>query len=896
MKKFFKGFFLSLGILIVVLIAAGIILPIIYKDKIVAFAKAEANKRVNAKLDFDNNISLSLFKNFPDFSLGIDHIRIINKAPFEGDTLVDIASFQTTLDLISVIKGGKIEIKSITMDHPYINLRVLEDGRSNWDIAIKSKDSLKKEGQDTTSKFKLGLQKYSINRGTIVYDDKSNGFYLKLDSLNHNGKGDFTSDIFDLTTHSTAREMTVGYGGINYLYKIRTKIDAMLNINMKDSKYTFKDNDINLNDLNMNLDGFVAMPGDDIGMDLRFKSKQTDFKNILSLVPGIYQKDFKDLQSSGKMSFGGDVKGIYNSKNYPAYHVNLEINNGMFRYPGLPGAVDHVNISTLVENPGGALDNTVVNVKNAHMEMGGEALDAHMIVRTPISDPDLDASLKAKITLDKIKNFIKLGANTTLSGLMDADLKFKGRLSAAEKKDFDHFNASGYVNGQNISYASPAVAQPLNVSTVKLDFTPTNVKLSNMALTYGKSDLKAEGSLDNLLGYMLKNEVLTGNLALNSNNLDINEMMPKKEKIAEKAVNAATTKFSAPELPGNINFTMKSAVKKLTYDTYDISDFTGLITIKDKRLTLEDISLHMLNATFGVKGYYDSKNPKKPLTELNLAVKQLSIPAAYKQFVTVQKFAPIAQYITGVLNGTLSLNSALGQDMMPDWNTLISNGVLDIPKAQVSGFVPLNDLADKLKMPNLRSVMLSGIHPSYYITNGRFYLKNPVQFNVDQAKFNIIGSSGIDKTLDYVMQVELPAKQLQNQANSLIDQALKQKNMNVLPDQNVKATVLITGTIDKPVFKISTKDLVAGTANALKDKAKEEFEKQKQAMEQKGQQELDKQKEKLKQEEQKQKDALNQKIEAEKKKQQDQINKQAEQQKKNLEEQGKNKLKDLFKK
>src|SRR5437763_1664881 len=134
MRKFTKRFFLILGILLLLIISAAIIIPIIYKDKIVAYAKSEANKRLNAKLDFDNNISLSLFRHFPDFSLGVNQICIINKAPFDGDTLVDIPGFSATLDIMSIIRGEKIKVKSITLDHPFINLQVLADGRANWEI------------------------------------------------------------------------------------------------------------------------------------------------------------------------------------------------------------------------------------------------------------------------------------------------------------------------------------------------------------------------------------------------------------------------------------------------------------------------------------------------------------------------------------------------------------------------------------------------------------------------------------------------------------------------------------------------------------------------------------------------------------------------------------------
>ena len=65
MKTFLKIF----GIIIVIIIAAAILLPIIFKGKIVEIAKTEINKSVNAKVDFAD-FSLSLIKSFPNFNFG----------------------------------------------------------------------------------------------------------------------------------------------------------------------------------------------------------------------------------------------------------------------------------------------------------------------------------------------------------------------------------------------------------------------------------------------------------------------------------------------------------------------------------------------------------------------------------------------------------------------------------------------------------------------------------------------------------------------------------------------------------------------------------------------------------------------------------------------------------
>src|SRR6202007_1224782 len=101
-------------------------------------------------------------------------------------------------------------------------------------------------------------------------------------------------------------------------------------MDMPNMKFTFKENEINLNDLGLGIDGFVAMPGNDINMDMKFLCKQTEFKSLLSMVPGVYTKDFADVQTKGKLSLNGFAKGTYNDKTMPGFGAHLEIADAMF--------------------------------------------------------------------------------------------------------------------------------------------------------------------------------------------------------------------------------------------------------------------------------------------------------------------------------------------------------------------------------------------------------------------------------------------------------------------------------------------------------------------------------------------------------------------------------------
>ena len=92
------------GVILLCIILLMVALPFIFKDKIIAKVKTEANKNLNATLNF-TDLSLSLFTNFPQFSITLDNLSLANAAPFKGDTLISAKSFRVTTDVMSVISG-----------------------------------------------------------------------------------------------------------------------------------------------------------------------------------------------------------------------------------------------------------------------------------------------------------------------------------------------------------------------------------------------------------------------------------------------------------------------------------------------------------------------------------------------------------------------------------------------------------------------------------------------------------------------------------------------------------------------------------------------------------------------------------------------------------------------
>jgi flagellar basal body-associated protein FliL len=69
MKKALKWTLIIIGGLIVLILAAAFIIPIVFKDDIVAAINKEINKSVNADVVYDvEKFDITLFKNFPNIT------------------------------------------------------------------------------------------------------------------------------------------------------------------------------------------------------------------------------------------------------------------------------------------------------------------------------------------------------------------------------------------------------------------------------------------------------------------------------------------------------------------------------------------------------------------------------------------------------------------------------------------------------------------------------------------------------------------------------------------------------------------------------------------------------------------------------------------------------------
>lgn len=831
---------ISLLVLLLLLIAA----PFIFKGKIVALVKEQANANLNAKVDF-GDFDLSLISSFPDFRFEIEKVSVVGIDEFASDTLAYIGKLKTDINLKSVLSGDQYQINSIVIDKARILGKVLKDGKANWDISKPSADTTQTETPEDTSatKFAMKLKEFVISEAYIVYDDQQGNMYAKLDNFNYTLKGDFTQDNFVLSNLLDIAKTTFKMDGVNYLSEVHTNVKADLDMDMPNMKFTFKENEFSLNDLTLGLDGYVLMPDTNIDMDLKFAAKQTEFKSILSLIPSVYSKDFAAVKTSGKLALDGHAKGRYNASSMPAFGVNLSIADAMFKYPSLPKSVNNINIDIKVLNPTGDLDATTVDVNRFHLEMAGNPIDLTAHVKTPISDPGIKANLKGLIVLSSVKEFVPLEKGDNLDGTIKADISMDGHMSAIDKKEFDKFKASGALEIDKMDYKSSTLPYDVKLNTLKLNFTTQYVELAAFDALMGKSDIRMNGKIDNLLQYVFKDELIKGSFALNSNLIDLNELMSSTDTTAAATttVPADTAAMTVFEVPANYDFNLDAKINKVLYTNMVLDNMVGNIVVRDQKLDMTNLRMNVIGGALTINGYYETSNIKKPTVGLNLKMENFDIQTTVKTFNTVQKLAPIGEYAKGMFSATLeNFKTSLNEKMEPDLNAVDANGVFKTNKVSVGGFPPFVKLGDALKIDKLKNMDIDNVNAKYTIKNGRVNLE-PFDTKIAGIKTNITGSTGLDQTIDYKYKMEVPRSMFGSAANDVVNGLLGQLNnkagTNVSMGDKINVNVLMGGTVTKPTIKTGMKDDgkgdgggVVSTAttqafNAGVDKAAEEAQK-----------------------------------------------------------------------
>ncbi|HRW74647.1 MAG: hypothetical protein H6568_01300 [Lewinellaceae bacterium] len=906
--RILRRILIILSILTGLFLAAALILPSVFKDDVLAVLREEANKDLRATIDF-SDIDLSLFRQFPLLSVQIDDLSIVGKDAFDGYPFLTCSQAEVALSVWDLIRSdAPLRIKRLFLDDPSIQVLVLEDGSANYDLTYP--DTTLQATPEVATPIQGAIESYRISNGRIRYDDRTMPFQMDMIGLNHSGTGDFTQSQFVLQTSTTIDTLNMVYDGTSYLSRVKASMEADLDVDLDQMRFAFGSNQMQLNDLSLVGEGSISMPEEDIVMDLRFSSPQSDIRHVWSMIPGAYTRDYAALKATGTFALDAWMKGTYSETSFPAFSFKVNIGDGQIQYPDLPVPIEDLALDLHLEQPGNQLEAMTISMPVFQVTIKDQSIRGHLNAKDLFTDPFVDLEAAGGLDLAVLQQAFPLEA-AQLAGQISLDLGIRARMSDLDAARVDAVDLHGQASVRNILYQtsgqpslgissgtiqfspqavstkdlviqagksdlqinarfdnvlaflhpertlkgqmtvrsqlidldewsststeedvateptsdSPAelpvqtydlsvdmtvgklIANQMTIEKVRLNGTagPTVLNIAELAAQLGPSDVRIQGQMENLLGWLAGNAELRGQMRLDSRFLDLNQFMPESAENGSPSEDA----YAPIPVPAQVNMTTTAHIDHLIYTDLDLRQVDAQLNVINEEIRLSQFDADGLGGKIALAGSYNTQDLSKPAFHLKYDFQKLDFQKVFSSFPSFAMLAPIGKYIQGNFSSNMMMDGILGQDMMPDLATLEAAGFLETFNSVVKGFKPLEGLAQKLNVKELKNLDLKGTKNWFEFRNGMLELKD-FDYSYQDILMTIGGSHSLTQDMNYHVKARIPRKLMEKNAVTAsatsglkwIESEAAKKGIPVSLGEYVNVLVKIGGNISSPTYAV----------------------------------------------------------------------------------------------
>ena len=812
MKKILK----IIGITILVIFLLLLAIPFVFQSKIKDIIKQTINKNLNAHVEF-SDVNLSFIRSFPQAQVDVSDLVITNFKPFKDETLATAKSISLNMSIKELFKSadeGPIVINKINLNEALISLKTNKRGETNYDI-VKDNEEKPNTAQDSSKGFSIDIKDYAIENSALTYLDESSNIAFYITELNHSGKGTFSGDISELDTKTSAR-VSLKMDSTEYLSNNEIKLDALIGLDLKNDKYTFKENKAYINQLPIEFQGYVQLLEDGQDIDITFENPGSDFKDLLAVIPKAYAKDLDKVKTSGNFKIKGIIKGKMTDETIPTLDINMLSDNASFKFPELPKGVDNISINASVKNTTGLIDDTYIDLQTLNFKIDQDVFKSSAIIKNLTKNIHVNAKVDGVLNLANLDQAYPIELENKLTGILIAKLHTDFDMDAIEKNAYQRIESDGSLNLKGFKFTSEGLTKPLEVSEAAITFDPGTIKLTTFNASIGKSDIRANGILHNLLGFIFSDKKLEGDFNVHSNAFYLSDFMT--EETTDNYKDKTTTPTEAFKIPAFLDCKIQADAKTVYYDNLILKDVSGNLYIKDEKAILRDMSSNIFKGKLLLDGYVDTAKDI-PAFVMNMEMSQFDISESFNNLKLLQSIAPIASALQGKLNSTISLSGNLGADFTPDLNSIDGTAAAELQNAEIKpkNEALVNALSGALSFVDFSKLDLKDLKTHLNFKNGMVHI-DPFDIHYKDIVININGSHSFTNNMNYKAIFQVPAKYLGSEINRLIGKIDDKAVDNI----TIPVTANITGTFNQP--NVQT-DLTSGVGSLTKQLI--EIEKQK---------------------------------------------------------------------
>jgi hypothetical protein len=701
MKQKFRIIFeyLSAFVLIILLLLtiASVVVVKFYGEDLKTFVMDQINHQLDSKVDVEE-ISVEMFQKFPNTSIHLTNVIIwssqnFNAMNFKGpgaDTLLSARDVNVSFNLIGLIRKNYI-VRQLEIKDGILHLYTDTEGEGNYRI-ISTGRGKKKDFSP------VNLSSLKISNFSLILKNEAKQLYSTgtLEHIDLNGS-------FSKRNSQVRCALTGWLGEISnkeILYASNRKVEADLNLELKDSLYTIKSGQLQIDRIVADMDGqFIVHPGEGVEMDLFAAARNLEIHEVLDLLPRELSNPLQGIKGNGNLQLFSRITGMVSSTLTPKIEADFQTSNANLSWDRIPFSVKNLNLKGSYSN-GGEFNpvTTSLNIESFNAVIGTDRLSVSGRIRN-FYDPDFAFKIKGDIHPEQWLGWYSQIPIYKSGGTIYSDVTVTGSYDRLKPKGqkFLSFDFEGGLAMEDVM---------IRIHRKDIPFTNLNgtIHIENdfwepsFTGSFGKSDFSFSGSGLNLLSFLLKkDESLVASATLRTNRLDLKELLDNFSKPDKKGDRSIS-------FPGKLNLKLDFVVNELFMKRFQASNVRGAAFYDSPKLRFDSLSMQTMDGT--LTGDYGIAQDQSGDIFVNVHSKlfNLDIQKLFYSFNNFGQSYITDDHLKGSISGNCMFSSSFDSNFSIRKETILSETSIIIRNGELNNFSPLMALSRFIEVEELQNI------------------------------------------------------------------------------------------------------------------------------------------------------------------------------------------------
>ncbi len=318
------------------------------------------------------------------------------------------------------------------------------------------------------------------------------------------------------------------------------------------------------------------------------------------------------------------------------------------------------------------------------------------------------------------------------------------------------------------------LASPIYLKTLDFDFSLGRFNINECRAEIDDSDIQLWGDIYNIGEFMDGKGLLTGELSLESDHMNLNRLMAltgneESQEAAEEATEEAIEDIEEGQdtistgpimIPKGIDLTLYTNLANVDFNNHTFNNVGGDISIKDGVMILQELGFSSKAAEMQLTAIYRTPDVENRFMELDFHLLDIEIDELIDIIPAVDSVMPMLKSFSGKAQFHLAAQTYAETDyktygpLYPELSSLIGNAVIEGANLKVLDTEMFDEIKRKLLMSKDSKPIIDSLDVEIQILDGNVDVY-PTRIKMDRYEAILSGRHNIDAGLNCSYNISL---------------------------------------------------------------------------------------------------------------------------------------------